>query len=381
MLRKVASADERAALDRVLMTSFSYPSSWAEWMELVGHDNLRVFDEGGAVVGGCAFYRMAQWFGGRSVPLAGVTGVGVLPEARGRGVAARMCGALLREAAAEGFPLAGLYASTATLYRSLGFEQAGVTFSYRAPVSSLGDGDARLPCRAVDPTDHAAFRPLYDARARAWTGHLDRTPAMWARVTRARKGQEVLAFVVGEPAEGYVVLAQTALDGMGYDVKLRDLVAASPAAAARVVALLAGLRSLARTVEWTGCGADPLVGLMPERAYDIVDSERWMVRVLDVKRALEDRGYPSMSGEAHLRVRDGLLAHNDECFVLRVERGAPSVERGGRGSVVLDVRALAALYSGFAHPAALRAAGLLEGDASGLATLFAGPEPWCCDHY
>jgi hypothetical protein len=49
--------------------------------------------------------------------------------------------------------------------------------------------------------------------------------------------------------------------------------------------------------------------------------------------------------------------------------------------VKLDVRALAAMYSGFAHPVTLIGAGLLEGDATTLAALFAGPEPWCCDHY
>ena len=66
-----------------------------------------------------------------------------------------------------------------------------------------------------------------------------------------------------------------------------------------------------------------------------------------------------------------------------VEEGRGTTREGGRGEVTVDVRGLAALYSGFATPYTLRAAGLLAGPDEALRTLamvFAGPEPWCADH-
>ncbi len=381
MLRKPAGEEETQTLDRILMASFAITSSWSQWMDRVGRENLRVFEDAGRVVGGVGFYRMAEWFGGKSVGLAGVAGVGIVPESRGRGLAAKMLGDLLREIAAEGVPLAGLYASTATLYRSIGFEQAGVALVFRANTGAVGKGSHDLPCREVDPKNWEIFKPLYDARARSWTGHLDRTPSIWERTMTPRRGTLIYAYAVGEPIEGYVVFQQTPLEANWFDVRIRDIVFSTPAAAQRIIALLSDLRALARWVTWTGVASDPLVMLLPEQTQEVTSNERWMLRILDVQRALEQRGWPPISGEVHLRIRDRLLAANDATFVLHVDRGDAKVERGGRGDVTMDIRALSAMYTGFAHPVAMMGAGLLEGEASTLATLFAGPEPWCCDHY
>src|SRR5262249_44200184 len=151
MLRHPKNDDEIAALDRALMTSVSITSSWSQWMDRLGRDNLRVFEEGGRIIGGVGFYRMAQWFGGQSGPLCGVAGVTIALESRGRGRAAKMCGQMLLELAEEGVPLAGLYASTARLYRSIGFEQAGTKLVFRATTDAFRNGNHDLSCREVDP--------------------------------------------------------------------------------------------------------------------------------------------------------------------------------------------------------------------------------------
>lgn len=379
-LRAPRDQGEIDALERVLQTSFAIPNvRWTKFFERIGHANLRLVVEAGAIVGGLGAYRMGQWFGGRSVPLAGIAGVGVAPEARGRGLAAEMCRRALVELAAEGHALAGLYASTATLYRAVGFEQAGTKLTFTARLADLPRGDHALSCRAIDPHD-PAMRPLYDARARAWTGHLDRTAAMWDRVG-APYDEPAYAFGFGDPLEGYVVFTQKVEGGIHFRVTLRDLVLSTPAAARRACALLTDLRSLGEELTWVGCAADPLTSLLPEQSQRVVAHERWMLRVLDVRRALEARGYPPANAEVHLRVRDPLFAENDGDFILRVDGGVGRVERGGKGALRLDVRALAAMYSGFATPHTMAAMGLLEGDASALAALFAGPEPWLCEHY
>jgi predicted acetyltransferase len=110
-----------------------------------------------------------------------------------------------------------------------------------------------------------------------------------------------------------------------------------------------------------------------------------MLRIVDVIGALSARGYPAgVSAELQLDVRDELLPWNNGRFVLTVADRRASVRSGGAGWVGLDVRDLAALYSGYLTPQELLAAGSLAGSEADLATaaqIFAGPRPWTPDMF
>jgi predicted acetyltransferase len=70
--------------------------------------------------------------------------------------------------------------------------------------------------------------------------------------------------------------------------------------------------------------------------------------------------------------------------VLELASGKARVTRGGSGRIQLDVRALAAVFSGFSHPSEMQAAGLLSADANDVARLgavFAGPSPYLQDQF
>jgi predicted acetyltransferase len=163
------------------------------------------------------------------------------------------------------------------------------------------------------------------------------------------------------------------------DIALTDFVARTPAAGRRLLGFLGDHRSVARDVLWMGGPSDPLLLLLREQTYQVKQLFLWMVRVVDVPGALEARGYPAgLSGALHLEVADDLLPENHGRFVLEVDGGGARVRRGGDGSLRLDVRALAPLYSGMHSAAALQAVGRLEADEASvrLATaLFAGPAP------
>lgn len=383
----VPIAEQRADFERLLQLSFALPKvSWTTFFARIGHERLRVvLGDGGEVVAGLAAYRFAQFFGGVSVPLAGIAGVGVAPHARGRGLAKAMMLATLDELR-QTAPLAGLYASTTTLYRSCGFEQAGTAMWFDAPLASFPRGDRALQCNAIAPRSHEALHAPYEKRARSWTGHLDRTTAIWERLVDPYD-DVAHAYAVGEPSdvEGTIVFQQRPLaDSLHFRVVVRELVMNTHGAAQRILGLLHDLRSLAVEITWRGCAADPLLSLLPEQTHTVRRHERWMLRILDVERALAMRGYPPVNAEVHLAVHDAHFPENRGRRIFTVEGGKGSAKVGGRGDVNIDVRALAALYSGFATPHTLRAAGLLDGpdDATHtLATLFAGPEPWCADHY
>ncbi len=63
---------------------------------------------GGRPAGGATIHDMRQWWCGREVPMAGVSGVRVAPEDRGRGIGRLLMTALLAEVAARGYPLSAL---------------------------------------------------------------------------------------------------------------------------------------------------------------------------------------------------------------------------------------------------------------------------------
>ena len=101
------------------------PARVRRWLEHSGMANLRGYRQGGRLVGGMILVPMGQWYGGRAVPMTGVAGVAVAPEARGSGVAQAMMASCVRELQQNGAPLSALYPATLSLYRGAGYEIAG----------------------------------------------------------------------------------------------------------------------------------------------------------------------------------------------------------------------------------------------------------------
>jgi len=130
--------------------------------------------------------RDGQHFGGKSVSMLGIAGVGVAPEARGRGSARWMMSLAMQEAQADGFALSTLFASTQGLYRQVGYEQAG----YRCQIKLLPhriDVRAREPhVRPLTPEDEPAIQACYKAFAGEFAGMLDRGPYIWRRIKEFR---------------------------------------------------------------------------------------------------------------------------------------------------------------------------------------------------
>ncbi|HEX4082524.1 MAG TPA: GNAT family N-acetyltransferase, partial [Acidimicrobiales bacterium] len=85
---------------------------------------LGAFD-GPQAVALAMFHDMRQWWHGRPVRMAGVGGVKVAPEERGRGTGRALMTELLRQIAGQGYTLSVLFPATVPLYRSLGWELAG----------------------------------------------------------------------------------------------------------------------------------------------------------------------------------------------------------------------------------------------------------------
>jgi predicted N-acetyltransferase YhbS len=121
---------------------------------------LGAFD-GGQMVGSARYFDLRQWWHGRVMPLAGVAGVKIAPEARGRGIGRTLMTGLLSAMSERGYPLSLLYPSSLGFYRALGWEQAGGFYLAEIPgraLTTLVPPDPQAKRQAV-PRCAAQARP------------------------------------------------------------------------------------------------------------------------------------------------------------------------------------------------------------------------------
>ena len=189
-------------------------------------------------------------------------------------------------------------------------------------------------------------------------------------------------------AEAYVYLRARPLGGgFRHALTVADRAARSPRGWRAIWGLLADHASMVAEISLHTAPTDPLAVLLGEQhALTITLYEKALTRVVDVPRALEDRGYPKgLDARVWLAVHDDLLPDAGGQFTLEVEGGRAQVTRGGGGPTVrCGPRGLAALYSGYVSPWVAADAGLIEGPHDALATLaavFGGAPAWSPDMF
>jgi predicted acetyltransferase len=348
------------------------------WLDKAGLDNFRLLREDGDASGALLILDCGQYFGGRSVRMAGIAGVAVAPQHRGRGAATRLMHATMREVLERGFALSTLYPATQPLYRRAGFEQAGARYEYRLPTRSL-----RVPKGTVDVVpieDQEPVLDIYREYAAQHNGTIDRSMYFWRRV-RKPKGVQTRGFMTRD-GKGYIFLSLPSA-GKFYDVQINDAAALTPDAARTLLRLLKEHGSLSSEVAWQAGPSDWMHFMLGEQAKSIHAGTYWMLRIVDVVRALEARGWPrGLRTRLDLEIADDVLPSNEGRWRVEIEDGEASVKPGGDGRLRLDVRALAALYSSYATPFMLKLNGSLEGDQiDGAAAAFAGPAPFMSDMF
>ncbi|GAA1334510.1 GNAT family N-acetyltransferase [Saccharothrix algeriensis] len=312
-----------------------------------------------------------QFYGGAPVPMGGIGGVAVDQYARGRGLAGGLLDRALRDLREHGQPLSALYATVPALYRSRGWERAGVFEWLDVPIDRL-PAAPRVAARAVERGDLAALHACYTDVASTVDGLLDRTPP--AIDVADVLGLDVASVVPGHDGElrGYLT-AERDREGL----RVLDLVGRD---AATQLGLLRELTTWAGLLDRVSLRVvDPAVtGLLTNQGIrHTVTTSAWLLRVVDLPAAVAARGWPAAAAlkpaAVDLDVQDEHAPWHAGRQRLVVEDGAVRVEPGGSGAVRLRARALGPWFSGMQDSHALRRAGLLDGDAALLDRLVGAP--------
>jgi predicted acetyltransferase len=322
------------------------------------------------LVGFLRVWEYGQFFGGSAVPMGGVASVAVAPHARGRGVAGALLDAALPAMHEAGQCISALYGAVPGLYRSRGWEQAGLRQRWRLPTAALSRSAGREQLapmrRAVEADAEAIARGYTDVAARI-PGMLDRrVPAM---EFPALAEPDIADVVPGADGGLRGCLLANRPDRGPLDVT--DLFAADAAAGATLLASLGSWSSQIPEVELRAF--DPMVlGLLAELPTADVHTEPWMLRVVDLPAAVRDRDWPAAGWWRPFAVDLDVVDehapwHAGRCRLVCDE--TVSLEPGGSGAVRLHARALGPWFAGAADAATLRRGGLLAGDAEPAAAL------------
>jgi predicted acetyltransferase len=379
---------DRAAIHRIIRLAFAGTAEGVtDWMKAGGDDNFRVLRDADRPAACLLHIPMGMYVGGRSVPMQGVAGVGVAPENRGQGFAKRLMQGFVKDAAADGFPLAGLYASTHTLYRGVGFEHAAHRFEYTVPLLQIDIHDDAGPLHALTEADEPRVRRCYAEFAARFTGMLDRRQYIWTR-TRKLRETEFLGYAITNSAgglDGYVMLNQARRPDGRQNITLSDFVFTTPAAGRRLWGFLADFRMMGEDLVFCGGPSHPALTLLRQQRYDAHLKDSALIRILNVKQALEARGYPaSLNATIHLDITDDLVPANQGCWTLRIENGRAAATPGGPGTIATSIRGLAMLYTGYATPHQAALLGEVRGsdaDLAAAAHTFSQGVPWMTDMF
>lgn len=381
----ISNSEDAQRLGYILDQCFNSPPMSEVYLQRVGLENFRHVRQQREIAGGLAILKMGQWYGGECVPMAGIAAVGIAPEYRGSGAAIELLRQSLREISLQGVPISTLYPATQRLYRKAGYEQGGSRCGWEMPTSSIQASERSLPIQRVTPTHD--FDHLYQQQAKVTNGYLARNQFIWEEVFKTpSNAHQTYAYLIGKETqpEGYIIFSQLQEDNSS-SIYIRDWVLLTPAAVSRFWTFIADHRSQIEKVQWRHSEVDFLTLMLPEQTAKISYSRRWMVRIVDVSKALEKRGYPQgLEAELHLEVSDDLLPENNGKFILSVANGRGEVTTGGKGELRLKINALSPLYTGLFTPKQLQLTGQLQATETVLSVatqMFAGSSPWMPDFF
>jgi predicted acetyltransferase len=315
LVRKIRP-EEAPAFRRSVMIPFLAPfagdpdqvADFETWAATSALDRAWVADAGDRFVGNSAIYTLdvtvpaAPGQPCPTVPMAGVTAVGVHPTHRRRGLLRQLIAAMHHDARERGEPLAGLEASESIIYGKFGYGLASDVAEYS--IDSRASAFA-VPAPTIDVTllekDEAlkVLPDIFDRQRRTRSGEIDRSAGLWARLLAdppsQRHGSSAYFHAV---CDGGYALYRASLDANVFQGKRARV----------VVDELRGLTPEIEAALWRFLLDLDLVGEVVLKRRPVDESVRWRladprqlritgredrlyVRILDTAAAFSARGY------------------------------------------------------------------------------------------
>jgi len=313
------------------------------------------------VGGGAAYSFRLTVPGRREVAAAGITGVGVSPSHRRRGILTRLMRWLLDQAAERGEPVVILHASEGQIYPRFGFGLATLQGTGDIAKTDLRFLQPSEPIGRVRLVDRDAalelIPPIFDAKRLSSPGEVNRTAARWRAGPLADGGfhgrfgakYRAVLEVDGVPRGYAIYRLKPEWDERGarHEVTVSDLVGLDAVAERALWEWIADIDLVGPIKLWRTPVPHPLLLQLadPRRLGLIVGDGLWL-RLMDLPRALESRAYEG-SGALTLEVTDTFVPANTGRWRMEVTQGEAVVTRTADApDLILDTADLGAVYLG-----------------------------------
>lgn len=369
-----------------------------------GRQGWVVEDAEGQLVARYRYLDLNVFFENVCFPLAGVGGVAVAMEQRGKGVARWMLEQALTEFRDRQLPLSMLYPFQHGFYRHLGWAWVGQPHQFRVATHYLPSYPERANISAYHLSQASQLQAVYQQVASERNGWLQRDAWQWEEFFRVRGGRELYTYVEAGELLGYIVLEFKQPEWLSaqWAVVVQEWVAQTPSAYRGLLGFVASLRDQVAVVVWNTASNDPFPHLLREqRAYPgIANTESefglthrfgevgggFMWRLVDWQRALTLR--PIQPGAAFalgFQVRDPVFGEETASFVF-ADGQMQVAQTPATTSLRLTIEQLTQLFCGVRSPLDLHWTGELEveGDTSlvhNLALAWQARPPFCWDFF
>lgn len=323
--------------------------------------------EGHTLVGRMVDRDFDSYYGGESLPTAGIAGVTIAAEFRGRGTLTPLFTALLAGARERGSVISTLYPSAPRIYRRFGYEVVADFVTVQVPTQSLAvvSRPDRVHVRRAEVDDVEAIRRVYDRWAREQNGPLSRRGASFTATPTAYLGEYTGVTVAVDAADevhGYAAWHRGPHTGEQGVLQVDDLLATDADGYRALLAAIGSFSSVTPQTKIDTSGDDVARLFLPSLHWQVLESAPYMLMILDVSGALSLRGYPQgFSGELAFRLTGSFEGDQDGGYILDVSSGRGSCVRAEHGGRVFTPAGLALMFAGTQSSANLRSVGHLSG--------------------
>ena len=140
---------------------------------------------------------------------------------------------------------------------------------------------------------------------------------------------------------------------VAFGVWTEAFVANTETALRSLLAYVRRFGGLGKWFQWSGPPNDPIGLLVDDQTLAIDLHYRWMLRLLDVRTAFEQRGWPPIDAEAVFAVDDPMFPDNGGPWRLQVRAGTASLTRVDEAPGAIPIGGLSSMFSGYlrAHDA------------------------------
>jgi predicted acetyltransferase len=394
--------DEYPAFARALIEGFSDDIPDEELTDLIkstlpAQRTLAAFD-GDEIVGTFGGYDVDLTVPGGHVAMEGTTVVTVFPTHRRMGLMSEMMSRHLENSVANGYSIAGLWASASNIYGRYGFGVASYahTVTMRARDIVFRDGID------IDRVRRISVEDAHEVLPRVFDRVLPTTPGMYARsavwwkadvlqdADWTKQGKTSKRIVIHEGSDGpdgYAIYRQQSGESddghANGTVHIVEIIAATERAHASLWSYLTNVDGCPNIRSWNTRVDDPLPMKLVEPRRIKLEShfDALWILILDVVAALEARSYEH-DGTIRFTVAGSFRPDVRGSYELSVENGVGSCTRiEDEGELALDIDVLGALYLGGCDTSAYASAGRVRGDTASIGRLHelfrTARSPWC----